>query len=282
MPAVRSVLSLARLAPDKRAFAKGARGFAKRARALAKLPGFPTIWIASAAAGALMTLTGGFGTGAMPLAQRALFWAVLMGWSALKWQLWFAFMVRAPRDWTRAAIMGGVLLSLPIPFEVLLSGRAAGIDTGMPNLLGTWGRGLAIGTLVFCTILLVTRTLGYRPSWRLPVPEASGLLQRARVDPASLTAIEAEDHYCRVHRRDGASALIHYRFGDALEEVAALEGMQVHRGAWVAANAIEGTARDGRRWELLLAGGRRVPVSATYLPQARARGWIDGRGKPGL
>jgi DNA-binding LytR/AlgR family response regulator len=134
---------------------------------------------------------------------------------------------------------------------------------------------MAIGAVILITIWLVTRALGFRPHWSIPAPEASGLLQRARIDPAALAAIEAEDHYCRVHHRVGTSALIHYRFGDALEEVSGIEGTQVHRGAWVAADAVEGAARDGRRWELMLAGGGRVPVSATYLPQARARGWLN-------
>ncbi|RYE02949.1 MAG: LytTR family transcriptional regulator [Sphingomonadales bacterium] len=251
----------------------------KRARGIAKLPGFPMLWIASAAAAALMTVTGGFGTTALPLGQRALFWMLLMGWSALKWQLWFWATVRTRQDWFRAAAIGGVILSLPLPLEVLIAGRAVGAGGEMPDAFGTWGRAMAIGAVILITILMVTRALGYRPRWAAPAPQASGLLQRARIDPARLIAIEAEDHYCRVHSRDGVSALIHYRFGDALEEVAALEGAQVHRGAWVAADAIEGAARDGRRWELLLDGGRRVAVSATYLPQARARGWLNVRGR---
>jgi hypothetical protein len=277
MPALRSVLFRGPSGTDKRGFAKAARRFAKRARGLARLPGFPMLWIASAAAAALMMVTGGFGTGAMPAAQRIAFWALLMGWSALKWQLWFMATVRTPDDWLRAAAIGGVILSLPIPLEVLLSARAVGVTGAMPDAFGTWGRAMAIGAVILITVLLVTWALGFRPRWSIPAPQASGLLQRARVDPAALTAIQAEDHYCRVHHRGGTSALIHYRFGDALEEVSGIEGAQVHRGAWVAADAVEGAARDGRRWELVLADGQRVPVSATYLPQARARGWINGR-----
>ena len=106
---------------------------------------------------------------------------------------------------------------------------------------------------------------------------ADGLLARARVNAETLAAIEAEDHYCRVRRTDGSDALIHYRFGDALAEVAQIDGQQVHRGAWIAQDAVIGAIRDGRRWRLLLSDGTKVAVSATYLPRVRARGWLRGR-----
>ena len=108
-------------------------------------------------------------------------------------------------------------------------------------------------------------------------PAANGLLARARVSAETLAAIEAEDHYCRVHRTDGSEALIHCRFGDALAEVAGIQGEQVHRGAWIAQHAVIGAICEGRRWHLLLGDGTRVAVSATYLPRVRARGWLRGR-----
>nr|WP_240953850.1 LytTR family DNA-binding domain-containing protein [Sphingomonas sp. G-3-2-10] len=108
---------------------------------------------------------------------------------------------------------------------------------------------------------------------RIAAPD-NGLLARARVTAETLASIEAEDHYCRVRRTDGSNALIHYRFGDALAEVGELDGAQVHRGAWVAASAVTGAERDGRRWLLVLSDGTKVAVSATYLGDARARGWL--------
>lgn len=280
MSAVRSAPFRAEPPPGKRGFAKAASAFAKRARRLAKLPGFPVLWIASAAAAALMTVTGGFGTGDVAVGHRAGFWALLMGWSALKWQVWFAVTVRRPEDWMRAAAIGAILLCLPLPIEIALCARAMGFDGMMPDAFGTWGRALAIGSVVLVTILVVTRAIGHRPFVTVAdnayAPPPDGLLARARIAPEALTAIEAEDHYCRVHHRDGTSALIHYRFGDALGEVAGLEGAQVHRGAWVAAAAVEGAERDGRRWDLVLEGDRRIAVSATYVAEARRRGWLRG------
>lgn len=254
----------------KRSFAKRAFDFVKRA------PGFPILWIAGMTAAGIMIVTGGFGTGAMPLGQRIGFWLVLMGWSSLKWQLWFLATVRKQTDWIWAAAIGGVLLCLPLPIEIRLAARVVGIDNGFADPVGTWTRALAIGAVIFAAIVLVLATTGRLPIFRpKPVaPPAEGLLARARVSAETLAAIMAEDHYCRVRRRDGSDALIHYRFGDALAEVAELGGAQVHRGAWIAEGAVEGAVRDGRRWLLLLGDGTRVAVSATYLGEVRARGWL--------
>jgi len=235
------------------------------------LPGFPFLWIGCAAAAGLMIVTGGFRTGELPLGKRAIFWAALMGWNALKWQSLFAAFVRKECDWWRVSLIGGVPLNLMLPVEIALAGRLVGTSMAAPAP-EVWARAAAISLGIFLVCFTVGWMLWRRDRPR-PAPD-NGLLARARIDPAALVAIQAEDHYCRVHQRGGTSALIHYRFGDALEEVAGIEGTQVHRGAWVAANAVEGAAREGRRWELMLAGGQRVPVSATWLPQARERGWL--------
>ena len=261
----------ASLRPDparKRGFVKRAAGFVKRA------PGFPMIWIGCAAAAGLMIVTGGFGTIAMPLGLRAGFWALLMAWSGIKWQLWFAATVRRHTDWFRSAAIGAVLLSLPLPLEIGLCARAVGIAGADIDPFGTWGRALAIGAVLFVTVLLILRATGHLQFGKPAARPADGLLARARVSAETLAAIEAEDHYCRVRRKDGSDALIHYRFGDALAEVAGIEGAQVHRGSWVAADAVLGAERAGRKWLLVLRQGPKVAVSASYVAEARRRGWL--------
>ena len=117
----------------KRDFVKRAYGFVKRA------PGFPMLWIGGATAAGIMIVTGGFGTGAMPLGQRIGFWAVLMGWSSLKWQLWFLATVRKHTDWVWAAAVGALLLSLPLPLEIELSAIAALVRDGFMVVAGGGG-----------------------------------------------------------------------------------------------------------------------------------------------
>lgn len=253
----------------KPGFAKRARGFAKRTWPQG-VPGFPFLWIACFAAAALMIVTGGFGTGALPLGPRIGFWLLLMGWNALKWQALFAWGVRKPSDWPRVSLIGTIPLNLPLPVEIWLCGLAIGADMkALPH--DVWLRAAAISAVIFAVCAMVAWVLLRRMR---PVRADTGLLARARICAADLAAIEAEDHYCRVHRRDGQSVLIHYRFGDALAELGAIDGIQVHRGAWVVSAAVQGAEREGRKWRLLLTGGASVPVSATYAAQARARGWL--------
>lgn len=274
MPAARSLRTgPAALPLRKRGFAKRALGFAKRAVPKAPVPGFPLLWIACLAAAALMMVTGGFGTGALPPGTRIAFWLLLMGWNALKWQALFAWGVRKPSDWPRVSLLGAIPLNLPLPFEIWLCGRAVGVEMrAMPIEVWLGAAAISLGIFAVCRAVawLVLRRAR-------PVRADTGLLARARVSAGDIAAIKAEDHYCRVLRRDGQSALIHYRFGDALAEVAGLDGARVHRGAWVCAGAVEGAEREGRRWRLRLAGGGTVPVSTTYAAEARARGWLGAR-----
>ncbi|MEO8374871.1 MAG: LytTR family DNA-binding domain-containing protein [Sphingomonas bacterium] len=264
--------------------ASGNAGFAKRARNFANrvvaLPGFPILPIACFAAAMLMIIVGAFGTGQMPLTMRAGFWGVLLGWNFLKWQIWFALLVRRPTDWSRASAIGAVVLNLPLPFEIALSLRLFGIvDT--PGLAQTWAEALAISMVVFLVLIIAGIHRRAEPA-PTPTPAAAppviapdGLLARAGItDPTALQAIEAEDHYCRLHLAGGRSLLVLHRFGDALKEVANLDGAQVHRGAWVSARDVAGAERDGRRWLLLLADGARIPVSASFTKIVRARGWL--------
>ena len=266
-------------APGNTGFVKRARNFANR---VAALPGFPILPIAGFAAAMLMIIVGAFGTGQMPLAIRAGFWGVLLGWNILKWQIWFALLVRRPTDWPRASAIGAVVLNLPLPFEIALSLRLFGIVSA-PRAAQTWAEALAISMVVFLVLIIagIRRRAEPVPAAAPPVIAPDGLLARAGItDTTTLQAIEAEDHYCRLHLAGGRSLLVLHRFGDALKEVANLDGAQVHRGAWVSARNVTGAERDGRRWLLVLADGARIPVSARFTKIARARGWLRLRRAP--
>ena len=260
-------------AAGKVAFAKCVRRFANPAARLTRLPGFPLLWISSAAAAVLTTLTGAFNTGTMPLGLRALFWSLILGWNLVKWQTWFAFTVRKPADWMRASLVGGLLLNLALPVETILCLRVIGVDAAT-SFAGTWLYAFIISLALFAIIWAAKRRMRAPEHAAPAVAPIDGLLARAGVAPGALIAIQAEDHYCRVHRSDGSSALVHYRFADALAEMAELDGAQVHRGIWVAADALRGAVRERRRWRLLLADGGSVPVSASRVAEARRRGWL--------
>lgn len=75
-----------------------------------------------------------------------------------------------------------------------------------------------------------------------------------------LVALEAEDHYVMIHSTRGKE-LLYYRFGDALAEVAALDGLQIHRSAWVRRTAIAKTEEVSRTLYVELVTGHRLRVS---------------------
>jgi len=90
---------------------------------------------------------------------------------------------------------------------------------------------------------------------------------------AELWAVEAEDHYLRLHTSKG-SDLILLRLADAMAELEGIEGAQTHRSWWVARSAVQSGRRTDGRATLLLKGGLEAPVSRTYARALRAAHWF--------
>jgi hypothetical protein len=248
--------------------------FVNRARRFVKqtplLPGMPVFLAAAAAATILMTAAGAFGTAGMPLVTRLLFWTMLIGVNTVLWTAWLAWRVRSHRDWWPAVGLGIVILNLFIPVEInlALSIVGSGVAHGWPLL---WARSLAISAGL---LLVVAAVLRRQKPARIDRFAKGRLWREGFRDPNEIAAISAEDHYCRVARRDGSNSLIHARFRDLADEVAGLDGAVVRRGRWVAAAAVERIDRDGRRWRLALAGDRSLLVSPSAVAELRERGWI--------
>ena len=58
-----------------------------------------------------------------------------------------------------------------------------------------------------------------------------------------------------------------------MREVDGIDGMQVHRSHWVAATAVARMVRRGGRVFLKLTNGAEVPVSRTFAPALKDKGW---------
>ena len=93
-------------------------------------------------------------------------------------------------------------------------------------------------------------------------PAGQGFLQRhaPQLAGARLLALEAEDHYLRIHT-DRGSALVLMRLGDAVAALGEPAGWRVHRSFWLAADAPTRAERRGQGWQLVLETGRAIPVS---------------------
>ena len=109
-----------------------------------------------------------------------------------------------------------------------------------------------------------------------PMPEAEAAFRRrlsARRRGARLIAIEAHDHFLKVHT-DCGEELVTARFADAKAELAGAHGYQIHRSWWVSAGAIDNVRWQRGSGEARLAGGLTAPVSRSYAPVLREAGWL--------
>ena len=84
-----------------------------------------------------------------------------------------------------------------------------------------------------------------------------------------IIALEAEDHYVRVHTLHG-SALVLMRLADAAAMIDPRLGLRVHRSWWVAKDGVRALERTPGRAIARLVNDTAVPISRTYWPAARA------------
>jgi len=71
---------------------------------------------------------------------------------------------------------------------------------------------------------------------------------------------------------DIGEALILMRLSDAETELAAFDGLRVHRSHWVAIGQVQKVQRREGRLMLTMQDGAEVPVSRTYRPGVEAAG----------
>ena len=229
------------------------------------------------AVGVFMALLGPFGSGLNTLPERLAYWLILIiGGGLIGIAIDEALGRRLGGFWRRLAA-DSVLMT---PAVTLLVVVVAHLMFGAP----IWPRyrvGLSFQVFVVCVAVMALRQLAWRdpPAAAAPAtePEADATLafrQRlsARRREARLLAVEAEDHYLRVHT-DGGDELITLRFADALAELAAARGFRTHRSWWVAASALEAVRWRRGRGEAHLACGLVVPISRGQSAALKQAGW---------
>lgn len=91
-----------------------------------------------------------------------------------------------------------------------------------------------------------------------------------------ILCLENEDHYVRVHGREG-SALVLMRMRDAAAQMGS-RGERVHRSWWVAREAVATIVRQDRSLKLRLVDGREVPVARASVATLRDKGWLADAG----
>jgi hypothetical protein len=234
---------------------------------------------AAVAAGVFLAVVGAFGTGERPLLTRLIYWVpmILVGTAA-----GFAIALRTMR---RPKIGENDLLVWAIVTTLV----------ALPGTLLVWGYTFLIfGTrswlpILFLDVAVVSGAataimlLINRPGavTRAAPPSPTGAAAPARfldrlpekLKGAALYAVQAEDHYLRLHTSKG-SDLILMRLSDAIPELEGIEGAQTHRSWWVAKDAIADVKRSDRKVTLILKGGTEAPVSRPNATALRESRWI--------
>ena len=230
-------------------------------------------------AAAFLASAGAFGSVALPVPVRFAYWLGLMFvgwlWGVAVSNFFFGRIGRPERLWLRVAISS---LVIAVPYSVVV-GAATAISHGLSAYHASL---LDMAEILFTTIMvssvmiiinvLVARQAGGVTSASAQPPK---FLERlpAKLKGAEVWAVEAEDHYLRLHTSKGQD-LILMRLSDAIAELQGIEGAQAHRSWWVARAAIVGAVRGDGRATLTLQDGAEVPVSRTYARLLRQSGWI--------
>ena len=187
---------------------------------------------------------------------------------------------RAGVFWRRLLVTS-VLMTPPTALWVLVSDR---LVVGAPILASRYWPLLWQVFLISVPVMAIRALVWRRPAAVVqtrvvvapPLPEAEAAFRRrlsAKRRGARLIAVEADDHYLRVHTDAGAE-MITLRFAVALDELSGAHGFQTHRSWWVAAEAVEGVRWRRGGGELRLAGGLAAPVSRSHAPTVKAAGWF--------
>ena len=218
----------------------------------------------------------------MPTSDRYYYWLLcIVGGGAIGILIDESIGRRLRRSWQRILAVSLLMTPFVTVFVYWMDELFTG---GMPLSLIPL---LCWRVFAICVPVMTVRALAWRAPKMVieietrtivapPLPESEAAF-RARLSAkrrtARLLAVEAYDHYLRVHTDEGEE-LVTLRFADALEELAGAHGFKTHRSWWVSAGAIEEVVWRRGTGEARLAGGLLVPVSRAQAPILKEAGWF--------
>lgn len=246
-------------------------------------------------AAVLMTFIGAFGTDQAPLPQRLAYWLIIMECGAMV-GLGASTGIAAWGRLRHRPWLEGLAISVAIaaPLTLVVIGATLAFFGGSAPQPATVLRFFGFVSMISAAITAITIATN-RSALPVPAPiaeepepapppappEAVRPRLSDRLPPhlrsAAIHALQAEDHYLRVHT-DAGTELILMRLGDAVPELEGIEGARTHRSWWVARDAIRQVIRLDGRAELTLPGGVVAPVSRSAYPALRDAGWFAAAG----
>ncbi|MGH7024087.1 MAG: LytTR family DNA-binding domain-containing protein [Caulobacteraceae bacterium] len=245
--------------------------------------GIVAVWLriiaAALAVGAVMAISGGFGAGGATVVSRLIYWLTLVAIGVTAGVLIGVYVM--PQDWfeRRPILAWASIVVVLWPLMTFSSAAANALAGGRAfSLAEMWQEAPSTlaTTAALCLLAFLVRRHGpvetHAAAKGAPAPR---FLERlpAKLAGGELWAVEAEDHYLRLHTSLGQD-LILMRLGDAIGELEGIEGARTHRSWWVAREAVRRVEREDGRATLILVDGAEVPVSRAYAKVLRAHGWF--------
>jgi hypothetical protein len=237
------------------------------------------ILAAASVVAVILAISGGFGAGGSTLVSRVIYWLALVALGATAGVLLGAYVV--PSDWfSKRPILSWsvIVVALSPPMILAVAFVQSVIVPCAFDLALLWkvGPSTIATTAALCALSFLIRNrdpvVTHAAAPNAPPPRFRDRLP-AKLVGADLWAVEAEDHYLRLHTSLG-SDLILMRLGDAIAELEGIEGARTHRSWWVARDAVRRVERDDGRALLHLPDGTAAPVSRAYSKALRAAGWF--------
>ncbi len=228
-------------------------------------------------ASTFLTFAQAFGSSALALPLRFAYWLGLMTvgwlWGVVVSSFFFGEIRRPQRLWLRVVLSS---LVIAVPYSLVVGATTQFIKgsrfDNLADIADLMGSVLVVtAAMVVINVLVARQSVATTSASSKPPKFLDRLPLKLR--GADVWAVEAEDHYLRLHTSLGQD-LILMRLSDALDELEGIEGAQVHRSWWVARHAITEAVRGDGRATLTLKDGAEVPVSRTYARLLRERSWI--------
>lgn len=228
--------------------------------------------------GVLLGIGGAFDTKQMPLLIRLPYWVVLLLIGTVFGRVVASWIVARPpfigRRWGSAAAIGCVIAVMMTLIVWACNALVMRQPLRLDRLLDILPAVVITTAAAVVLAVLLGRYDGQTHAAAADAPPPK-FLERLppRLAGGELYAVEAEDHYLRLHTSLGED-LILMRLTDAITELDGIEGARTHRSWWVARSAVAAADRSEGRASLTLPNGRVAPVSRSYARSLREAGWF--------
>ena len=210
----------------------------------------------------------------MALLPRFAYWGVIV---VLCYSVGY-FGNKAADVWAgpRSSLMRRILIAAPLTaigvlaIVYLINGLAIGFWATGRDLALIAGNVVVISSVI--TSIFYVAENSAAASTEIAAPPA--LLDRIPFDlRAPLVSLTVEDHYVRIRTTKGED-LVLWRLADAMREVGATKGMQVHRSHWIALPQVTAANRKGDGAVLGMTHGPDIPVSRANVSKLKEAGLL--------